>query len=136
MRIFAFGTLKKGFALHAHGLNDAVFLGNYRTVERFPMLIAGSWFTPMMLDLPGTGFRVKGELYDIAESQLPLLDALGSVGLPGNFRKSIKICDGDGNLAGWAFAFLKSPDLAIPVHSGYLDEYLDGRFIPPWERQK
>jgi gamma-glutamylaminecyclotransferase len=40
MRIFAFGTLK-GFPLHAHGLNDAVFLGNYRTVERFPMLIAG-----------------------------------------------------------------------------------------------
>ena len=136
MRIFAFGTLKKGFPLHAHGLNDAVFLGNCRTVERFPMLIAGSWFAPMMLDLPGTGFRVKGELYDIAESQLPLLDALESVGLPGNFRKSIKICDEDGNLAGWAFAFLKSPDLAIPFHSGYLDEYLDGRFIPPWERQK
>jgi gamma-glutamylcyclotransferase (GGCT)/AIG2-like uncharacterized protein YtfP len=45
----------------------------------------------------------KGELYDITESQLPLLDALESVGLPGNFRKSIKICQEDDGLAGWAF---------------------------------
>jgi gamma-glutamylaminecyclotransferase len=79
----------------------------------------------------------KGELYDITESQLPLLDALESVGLPGNFRKSIKICQEDDGLAGWlGVLHLKSADLAIPVHSGDLDEYLDGRFIPPWERQK
>jgi gamma-glutamylaminecyclotransferase len=136
MRIFAFGTLKKGYALHDEGLSDAEFLGNYRTVQRFPMLIAGSWFAPMMLDAPGKGLRVKGELYNIAESKLPLLDALESVGSPGHFRKSIQVCRDDGSETGWAFAFLKSPDLAIPVHSGYLDEYTDGRFVPPWERQR
>ena len=29
----------------------------------------------------------------------------------------------------------KAPDLATPVHSGYLEAYLDRRFISPWERQ-
>ena len=77
-RVAAFGTLKRGFPLHEEGLAGARFLGDCRTVERFPMLVAGPWFAPMILNRRGSGCRIEGELYAIADTQLALLDALST----------------------------------------------------------
>ena len=33
-----------------------------------------------------------------------------------------------------AIAFFKSGDWLDPLQSGYLDDYQDRRFVPPWER--
>jgi gamma-glutamylaminecyclotransferase len=85
-RIFAFGTLKRGFPLHQEGLSRANYLGDGRTVERFRMFIAGPWFAPMMLNRPGSGLRVRGELYEIEDAQLAIIEALESIGQPGNER--------------------------------------------------
>jgi gamma-glutamylcyclotransferase (GGCT)/AIG2-like uncharacterized protein YtfP len=82
VKIFAVGTLKRGFPLHDEGLSDGTYLGEYRTRERFPMIIAGPWYAPMVLDQPGTGLQIKGELYEIPEVSLSRLDALESVGQP------------------------------------------------------
>lgn len=62
-KIFAFGTLKRNFPLHERGLSGAGFLGNYRTQLRYPMLVSGPWFAPMMFNEPGVGLQVLGELY-------------------------------------------------------------------------
>jgi gamma-glutamylaminecyclotransferase len=134
VKIFAVGTLKRGFALHELGLSDATFLGLYRTREPYPMMIAGPWFAPMVLDQPGTGRQIEGELYELPEPSLPRLDMLESVGQPGNTRTLIQIeplgtgepCSG--------IIYVKSPQVASPVHSGYLENYRDRRFIPPGER--
>lgn len=130
-KIFVFGTLKRGFPLHEEGLSGAKFLGVYRTRERYPMLIAGPWFAPMMLDEPGTGHRVAGELYEVEESAIPLLDRLESVGQPGNFRVAIEVepAGGDG-LPCTALAYMKARKLATPAHSEYLAIYDDRRFVP------
>ena len=56
--LFVYGTLKRGFPLHETGLSGARCLGPYRTVSKYPLYVAGPWFTPMMLDEPGTGMRV------------------------------------------------------------------------------
>ena len=90
MNVFALGTLKRGFPLH-HGLAGARFLGEYRTVERFPMLIAGPWYAPMIFNEPGVGHSVLGELYQIDEGHLARLDEMESVGQPGNFRIPIVV---------------------------------------------
>jgi gamma-glutamylaminecyclotransferase len=55
-KVFVFGTLKRGFPLHDQGLSDARFLGIYRTRKRYPLLIAGPWFAPMMFNEPGVGY--------------------------------------------------------------------------------
>jgi gamma-glutamylaminecyclotransferase len=89
IRVFALGTLKAGFPLQ-EALRGARFLGRYRTVERFPMFVAGPWYAPMMLDEPGTGLQVSGELYEIDDDVLAPLDALESVGQPGNFRRIVQ----------------------------------------------
>jgi gamma-glutamylaminecyclotransferase len=52
IRLFVYGTLKRGFALHAAGLTGQRLVGIYRTVVGYPMMVAGLWFTPMMLNEP------------------------------------------------------------------------------------
>lgn len=133
-RVFVFGTLKKGFALHDRGLRGARCLGPCRMVERFPLLIAGPWFAPIMLDRPGTGHNVKGELYEVDAARLALLDRLESVGAPGNFRRLVEVAPIEGGAACPAQAYMKSASLATPVHSEYLEDYQDRRFIPPERR--
>jgi hypothetical protein len=64
--VLAVGTLKRGFPLH-HGLAGARFVGEYRSVERFPMLVAGPWYAPMIFDEPGLAYQLLGELYEIDE---------------------------------------------------------------------
>jgi gamma-glutamylaminecyclotransferase len=106
-------------------------LGEHRTVERYPMLIAGPRFAPMMLHEPGVGLHVLGELYEVEDRQLVSLDALESVGTPGNFRILVQLEAVDRSCRSWAYAFMKGRELAIPIHSGYLASYNDQRFIPP-----
>ncbi|WP_246675535.1 MULTISPECIES: gamma-glutamylcyclotransferase family protein [unclassified Mesorhizobium] len=95
-KLFVFGTLKKGFPLHGEGLSEAAFLGAYRTRERFPMLIAGPRFAPMMFNEPGVGFQVGGELYAVDDRALANLDRIESVGKPGNLRVLIEAEPVDG----------------------------------------
>ena len=131
-RVFVYGTLKRGFPLHGEGLADAKFLGAYRTVAPYPMVIAGPRFAPMMLHQPGRGVRVSGELYQVSPDQIAKLDALESVGLPGNTRCPITIESLESGARTEADAFFKGAELAQPAHSGWLAIYLlDPRFIPP-----
>jgi gamma-glutamylaminecyclotransferase len=129
-RIFAFGTLKRGFALHEAMVAHAGFLGVFRTDERYPMLIAGPRFAPMMLNEPGVGLQVVGELYETGEEGLAAVDALESVGRPGNFRVVVQVRPLTGNDPCKAFAYMKARALAHPVHSDYLEIYDDQRFTP------
>jgi len=128
--VFVFGTLKKGFPLHERGLLGANFVGQYTTCERFPLVIAGPRFAPMMFNEPGVGFRVVGELYALGEQTLTDLDRLESVGLPGNMRVAIDVEPIGGGRSVSAHAYMKSRDLAQPMHSGYLKIYEDRRFSP------
>lgn len=104
VRVFAFGTLKKGFVLHQRGLAGARYCGRAQTRKAYPMVIAGQWFAPIMFDEPGTGSIVSGELYELSVEMLSKLDRLESVGQPGHFRKRIELETASGNLAD-AFAY-------------------------------
>jgi len=133
MKLFVFGTLKRGFPLH-YGISGARFFGEYRTVERFPMVIAGPWFAPMMLHELGSGHQVVGELYEIDETGLTRIDQMESIGQTGNLRILIDVAPIRGGMASRAFAYMKSRALADPVHSDYLTSYQDRRLIPPERR--
>ncbi|WP_246680814.1 gamma-glutamylcyclotransferase family protein [Mesorhizobium sp. B3-1-9] len=127
--VFVFGTLKRGFPLHDEGLSGARFIGPCRTKQRYPMLIAGPRFAPMMFNEPGSGLHVSGELYIVDECVLAKLDSIESIGKPGNFRILIEIdpvADGSSTLA---HVYMKSRSLADPIQSGLLDRYEDRRFI-------
>ncbi|OLP59754.1 hypothetical protein BJF93_21800 [Xaviernesmea oryzae] len=132
--VFIYGTLKKGFPLHEKGLTGARFLGLYRTVEPYPMVIAQDFFGPMMQDRPGEGRQVEGELYEVQEERLGILDELEDVGDPGSFRSTLLIEPKDGGVRETAIGFMKAENWLQPTHTGFLSDYQDRRFIPPWQR--
>jgi gamma-glutamylaminecyclotransferase len=132
--IFIYGTLKRGFALHDKGLTGAKFLGLFQTVEPYPLYIAKPFYGPMMLDRPGEGLIVQGELYEADEERLALIDQLEDVGQPGSFRSKIRVETAGGGEQIEAVGFMKDESWLEPLHSGLLSDYQDRRFIPPWQR--
>jgi gamma-glutamylaminecyclotransferase len=120
--VFVCDTLKRGFPLHDRALSDAVCRGFYRTTERFPMFVAGDWFAPMMMNEPGNGHHVLDELYDVEHWRLNLIDEMESIGAPGNLRAIISVEPINGGSGCRAIAYMESRELAVPVHTPYLDE--------------
>jgi gamma-glutamylaminecyclotransferase len=133
-KVFVFGTLKRSFPLHERGLRGAAFLGARKTRERYPMLIAGPWFAPMMFNEPGVGFQVVGELYAVEDGAMANLDRLESLGKPGNFRVAIEVEPVEGGSPSLAYVYMKARERADPPHSGYLEVYEDRRYVPFEER--
>jgi gamma-glutamylaminecyclotransferase len=87
LKLFAVGTLKRSFA----ALEGSQYLGKYRSVKRFPLLIAGPWYAPMLLNQPGLGRRIIGELYELDDAILTRIDPLESIGQPGNLRIALTV---------------------------------------------
>lgn len=78
--IFTYGTLKRGFS--NHGLmqemirsGDASFLGPAGTCDHLP-LVCGPYRVPFLLNLPGAGERVLGELYSVSPRAIARMDEL------------------------------------------------------------
>lgn len=79
-RIFTYGTLKRGFGNHSlmedlTRTNDAVFLGNYSTQFSFPLVI-GTYGIPYLINLPGSGRPVRGEVFAVSDRGLARMDEL------------------------------------------------------------
>ena len=64
--LFTYGTLKQGGRYH-HLLveNGAEFIGYGRLCTPYPLVLAEY---PCLLDRPGEGFRVKGEVYRLSNA--------------------------------------------------------------------
>ena len=84
--LFVYGTLKRGLGNH-RVIRDAngEFVAMVRTEDRLPLVIDG---LPYLLDLPGRGHRVEGELYRVESSEgWALLDRLE--GHPNFYRRRV-----------------------------------------------
>ncbi|GLH15236.1 Putative gamma-glutamylcyclotransferase CG2811 [Gryllus bimaculatus] len=78
--IFVYGTLKRNEPNH-NWLEDEDFgysqyICNARTVEKYPLVIATRYNLPFLLDVPGEGHHVSGEVYEIDYPMLQHLDVL------------------------------------------------------------
>ncbi|KAK8713198.1 hypothetical protein V6N13_148420 [Hibiscus sabdariffa] len=78
--VFTYGTLKRGFSNHVllqdlMRTGDAVFKGTYRTLDKYP-LVCGPYRVPFLLNMPGSGQRVTGELYAVSARGLDRVDEL------------------------------------------------------------
>lgn len=78
--IFTYGTLKRGFSNHnliqeMMTTNDVVYIGDYQTLDKLP-LVCGPYRVPFLLNIPGTGDRVLGELYSVSDWSLARMDEL------------------------------------------------------------
>ena len=92
-KVFVYGTLKKGFCNHEL-LKEAEYLGKAITKEAYPLIAPKVWY-PYLIDAPGEGEQVKGELYEVDLSTLKQLDRLEEY--PRYYtRKTIDVIDEEG----------------------------------------
>lgn len=125
--VFVFGTLKSGFPNFAINRGRRVGAA-FRTLDRHPLLLVGERHVPWMIDSPGLGERVAGEVYEVDAATLAAMDDLEGVGRPdGYHRRALRVqsagADDDAVVA--VQAYMKRPDqLHEPdVQVGPLAEY-------------
>ncbi|XP_024150049.1 gamma-glutamylaminecyclotransferase C [Oryzias melastigma] len=90
-RVFVYGTLKRGQPNHYRMFDStngkAEFLATALTTQRYPLVIATKYNIPFLLNLPGQGQRVHGEIYEVDERMLKFLDDFESV--PSMYQRTL-----------------------------------------------
>jgi gamma-glutamylaminecyclotransferase len=96
VRLFVYGTLKEGFPNH-HFNTGTRLPGCYKTRLAYPLLVVrllNEDRAPWLVDQPGQGHQVIGQVFEIAASSLPAIDALEEVGLAtGYVREALELQD-------------------------------------------
>uniref|UniRef100_A0A7I5E9T0 Gamma-glutamylcyclotransferase family protein n=1 Tax=Haemonchus contortus TaxID=6289 RepID=A0A7I5E9T0_HAECO len=79
IRVFVYGTLKRGEP-NANVLTTTDgqhrFIGEGRTKVPYPLIVASKYNIPFVLNEPGKGHQIQGEVYEIDNVKLTILDAL------------------------------------------------------------
>lgn len=127
--VFVYGTLKRGFA-NSRLLDRATYLGEFRTVQQFPLVVGGQYFSPYLLDIHGKGNQVKGELYAVDDAILADLDHLEQVGI--NYsRKVTQVSNcADRSFVADAYVYLKTNGLEALSKKPFLEDYQCRRYVP------
>ena len=84
--VFVYGSLKQGYP-NTH-LNSGVRQsGSFRTCQRLPMYLLGEGHVPCLVLSPGTGHQVHGEVYQVTEDSLAVMDRLERLGEPNGYQR-------------------------------------------------
>ncbi|XP_018432113.1 PREDICTED: gamma-glutamylaminecyclotransferase [Nanorana parkeri] len=90
--IFVYGTLKKGqpnyHIMTDPKLGKAFFKGRGQTVDKYPLVIAEEGNIPFLLEIPGTGRHIAGEIYLVDDQMLQFLDEFECC--PDMYQRTIK----------------------------------------------
>ncbi|PKA47700.1 Putative gamma-glutamylcyclotransferase [Apostasia shenzhenica] len=120
--VFTYGTLKQGFSNHVLmqemiRAGEASFLGPGRTADRLP-LVCGPYRVPFLINLPGAGDRVRGELYAVSRRALARMDELEGTSRGHYVRLPISVSvlagkgEGDGGYVVQGEAYYAHPSYA------------------------
>uniref|UniRef100_A0A3P8R3Z4 Gamma-glutamylaminecyclotransferase n=2 Tax=Astatotilapia calliptera TaxID=8154 RepID=A0A3P8R3Z4_ASTCA len=82
-RVFVYGILKKGqpnnYRMFDNNNGKAEYLGLAFTIQKYPLVITTKDNIPFLLNIPGQGHRVHGEIYKVDDQMLKFLDTFKSV---------------------------------------------------------
>lgn len=85
-RVFVFGTLKEGFPNFVANAGVRVS-GVFQTMERLPLYLVGERYSPWLLDLPGVGYLVRGQVFEVDNVTLNAMDALERTSASDGYRR-------------------------------------------------
>lgn len=123
--VFVFGTLKEGFPNFATNRGVRV-AGSFRTCAAYPLYLVGDRHVPWLVNSPGTGVRVSGEVFRVDVATLAAMDRLEGVSRPDGYRREeLEVEGGDSPRLLLAYAYLKQPGQLVmsEVRAGPLEEY-------------
>eukprot|EP00916_Digyalum_oweni_P008143 GHVL01013642.1.p1 GENE.GHVL01013642.1~~GHVL01013642.1.p1 ORF type:complete len:140 (-),score=18.93 GHVL01013642.1:32-451(-) len=95
--VFVYGTLKTGFRNHSYMEKDGIqYLTQVKTKEKVPLFMdPQERFRPCLVDCPGIGHHVTGELYKVSTNEIESLDKFERV--PNHYlRKKLVVRDDSG----------------------------------------
>lgn len=95
--LFVYGTLKQGFFNHHVNRGERV-PGEFITRQRFPLVLISPRYLPWLVNAPGEGEHVVGELYRVDDDMLRAMDELERVGEAGWYERvgiSVRALDND-----------------------------------------
>ena len=124
-RVFVYGTLKEGFPNHARNAGTRL-VGDYRTRERYPLLLVGERYSPWLVLDEGEGYRVSGQVFLVDDEALDALDRLERVTEVDGYRRlRIGVVARSSGDESEAFAYLKPAALLAhaAVREGPLHNY-------------
>jgi RimJ/RimL family protein N-acetyltransferase len=126
-RVFVYGTLKQGFRNFPVNHGQRV-PGEFVSELALPLYVVGEYGLPWLVHLPGTGERVRGQLFEVDAPALQALDALERVDEPGWYaRRPLRVLPIDGGPPVRAVAYFGSADRLASgdIHAGPLAEYTE-----------
>ncbi len=124
--VFVYGTLKRGFPNYPGYMRAAEFVGTCTTVEKYPLVLGGERWVPCLIDRPGEGAAVAGELFRVDDEGLRRLDGLEAVGRPGGYvrrRIAVRRTDGGPPDTIEAFVYLMPPENVTQMRAQGLSAY-------------
>ena len=127
IHLFVFGTLKQGFG-NFHVNQGRRIGGDFVTVAPHPLFIVGSRHLPWLLERPGEGQPVTGQLFEVDDAALAAMDRLERIDEPGWYlRRHIQVRPARDPAAPplQAFVYFGSEAGLVGelVHAGPLAEY-------------
>ncbi|MEH6582238.1 MAG: gamma-glutamylcyclotransferase family protein [Halioglobus sp.] len=107
-KLFIFGTLKEGFPNFEKNGGTRI-RGEFRTAEMYPLYLVGERYSPWLIDTPGKGNYIRGQLFEASAETLKKMDRLERIeAIDGYRRKTIQIQKiGSDTRLITAFAYLK-----------------------------
>lgn len=78
-KVFVYGTLKTGepnYKVLSETDGEYRFISSGTTVEKFPLVVGTKYNIPFLLDDAGNGNNIEGEMYEVCEKKLKVLDEL------------------------------------------------------------
>lgn len=123
--VFVYGTLKQGFP-NFH-INHGERVGaEFLTAQAFPMYIVGTRRLPWLVNRPGQGHQVLGQLYLVDDAALAAMDVLERVTDPGWYRRERIVLhprEGGEPVQAWVYFGSAERLQTDTVHAGPLAEY-------------
>jgi gamma-glutamylaminecyclotransferase len=123
--VFVFGTLKEGFPNFATNRGERV-PGTFRTRAAYSLYLVGERHSPWLIDSPGGGFRVAGQVFKVDGQSLAAMDKLERICEPDGYRRCVLELQNSESLDVLsAHAYLKPAEALVPsqIRMGPLEEY-------------
>ena len=115
--VFVYGSLKQGYP-NTH-LNSGIRQpGTFRTCQRLPMYLLGEGHVPCLVLSPGTGHHVQGEVYQVTEDSLAVMDRLERLGEPNGYLRitiEVETINADRPETFTVQVYAKSPEQVVSV---------------------
>lgn len=126
-RIFVYGTLKTGFP-NFHINTGTRVPGEFVTVQRFPLYLIGPTQVPWLVNRPGEGEFVVGEVFEVDANTLARMDVLEQIDEPLWYAREallVQRLDDSSSPPMQVQVYFGSAErlLTASIHAGPLSEY-------------